>query len=386
MSKSLQEHDIDFISNVYRSVAEGNGIEPVLAAYTRRFPDIRFSWQASLLEDNRYFAFRTFNYDERALADYLPIAHLNIMPALGARFPQERVIRSEEFLTPDEYRRTDIYNLFLRHRDNLSSSMGLFAYRTSEHAALFTVDVPARYSDRDRAALDASLAAIHPHLRQSFALMKELDLKRSRRSGTQFWIDTLPSAAFIVSRQGQISKMNAAAAKLLETRCGLSLTCRATFSFASHDQRAAIEGALRQSLSTHSASGPFAVPAPKPHRICGYCITLPRDTQIDPVLSYFRSGEADTLLVLIDASELLQSPSDDIARTLGITMAEARVVSQLCQGGDLRQAAETLGVSYHTARAQLSAAAEKLGVQRQTELVALAISASSRFPAGAAHP
>jgi DNA-binding CsgD family transcriptional regulator len=54
-----------------------------------------------------------------------------------------------------------------------------------------------------------------------------------------------------------------------------------------------------------------------------------------------------------------------------VTPAEAKLIAHLVDGLTLTAAAEALGVSRNTARAQLSSIFTKTGVNRQTQLVKL---------------
>lgn len=71
-----------------------------------------------------------------------------------------------------------------------------------------------------------------------------------------------------------------------------------------------------------------------------------------------------------------------LARSFGLTRAEARLAAQLVAGRDLRAAGERLGVSHHTARKYLQIAFAKMGVRRQSDLVRCALELSHE--AGAA--
>ncbi len=65
----------------------------------------------------------------------------------------------------------------------------------------------------------------------------------------------------------------------------------------------------------------------------------------------------------------IKLPWRRVALYYGLTPAEAKLATQLVNGGCLEEAAERLGVSFHTARAQLRSIFAKTGVCRQSELV-----------------
>lgn len=67
----------------------------------------------------------------------------------------------------------------------------------------------------------------------------------------------------------------------------------------------------------------------------------------------------------------LHLPWRRIAHHYGLTPAESRLAAALADGNSLGQAAETLGITYGTARIQLKAVFAKTGARRQSELVAM---------------
>ncbi len=60
-----------------------------------------------------------------------------------------------------------------------------------------------------------------------------------------------------------------------------------------------------------------------------------------------------------------------LAQLFNLTAAETRILQQLAHGRDLREAANCLGVSIHTARNQLKAVLTKTGCRSQSRLLAL---------------
>jgi DNA-binding CsgD family transcriptional regulator len=63
--------------------------------------------------------------------------------------------------------------------------------------------------------------------------------------------------------------------------------------------------------------------------------------------------------------------SDTLVEALGVSAAEARLVSTLFGGGTLAAAAERIGVSLNTAKSQLASVFSKTGAKRQSELIAI---------------
>jgi DNA-binding CsgD family transcriptional regulator len=70
--------------------------------------------------------------------------------------------------------------------------------------------------------------------------------------------------------------------------------------------------------------------------------------------------------------------SEKLVEALGLSAAEARVVSTLCEGGSLSDAAERMGISLNTAKSQLASAFSKTNTTRQSELLALVVALPQR--------
>ena len=360
-------------------MARGLGLESVLAEYASHFPDIRFSWQAVGFDRFRYHAVSGFNYDDAAFDEYMPIAHLNVIPGMAAQLPIDGVIKSEHFLPPTLYEQTDIFDLFFRKRDRLNVSRGLWAYRQGGDAAYLGIDIPARYSQDERDELDTSLAVILPHLQRSFALMLDLDIRRSRQEQAKLWLDTIGSAAFILSSDCRVSRFNDKAARLCRLDRGFCLNRKGDLVFTAQQTRKAVEARLRRAAIALEPEGPFAIPGPDGAGLSGYALPLPVGSQYDAVMSFFGSAKREVLLVVLDAGDLPPMPPETVSVALGLTMAEAQVVVRLCIGDDLREAADHLGISYNTARNQIARACERLGVRRQTALVSSSMGVLTRL-------
>lgn len=95
------------------------------------------------------------------------------------------------------------------------------------------------------------------------------------------------------------------------------------------------------------------------------------------------SGKSNVLIdqgsVMLIAKEfaLQQISLAALQQAFGLTPAESRLTGMLAGGSSLRQASETLSVSYWTVMTQVKSCYQKTGTHRQAELVALAIRVGS---------
>jgi DNA-binding CsgD family transcriptional regulator len=99
---------------------------------------------------------------------------------------------------------------------------------------------------------------------------------------------------------------------------------------------------------------------------------LPSFITIAPLAAVNLKSWAGRPCALIRIDEPVREPApEQLVYALGLSVAEARLVSTLCGGGTLAEAAERVGISLNTAKSQLASAFSKTGAKRQSELVAL---------------
>jgi len=89
------------------------------------------------------------------------------------------------------------------------------------------------------------------------------------------------------------------------------------------------------------------------------------------------------LLPISDPDRAVQLPADHLARTFGLTGAEAKLAAALATGTSLTDYAGTARITIGTARWYLKQALAKTGAHRQSELVRHVISAVGAMGAGA---
>jgi DNA-binding CsgD family transcriptional regulator len=83
-------------------------------------------------------------------------------------------------------------------------------------------------------------------------------------------------------------------------------------------------------------------------------------------------GAARALLLIVDPfRDRAQASIEDIRGVLGVSGAEAMLLSLLHADVPLPEAANRLGISYETARSQLKNAFQRTGTRRQSEILQL---------------
>lgn len=190
----------------------------------------------------------------------------------------------------------------------------------------------------------------------------------------EFYEDLLGSmdiASLIVNAKLEVLSANSQAKQILKSKDGVFLQQDSLRCHQSSDQKK-----LEDACSELLGEGSDKPPAAQASSIVINRISTETkwDVHIRRVSSrnvVFDEGGPELLL-------LLQGPVRDFAPSqsrliemFGVTPAEAKLVVHLVDGLTLTAAAEALGVSRNTARAQLSSVFTKTGVNRQNQLVKL---------------
>ena len=95
------------------------------------------------------------------------------------------------------------------------------------------------------------------------------------------------------------------------------------------------------------------------------------DATRPPAICQHMGAPCQAVLVLIDPSTRYLPPELHLKAFFSLSTAEARLAQLIASGEALEVAADHLGISKHTARAQLKAVFAKTSVHRQGELVSL---------------
>lgn len=229
----------------------------------------------------------------------------------------------------------------------------------------------------DTAAFNATdkslMARLVKHLRQAIQLHARLNRIESERDLYAGAFDRLSVATVILDEQGEVIHTNDVADALLAERDGISLGARQLHFTRREDGdefRRLREPFLKQGIES---SGPALTVAMRIQRPSG---KPDLGLVIKPVpSSEWSEGQAwpRAAVFISDPQRQTDTSQQLIQRLFGFTPAESALTMRLIRGLSVVEAAAELGVSPHTARAQLKAVFAKTGVTRQAELVRLVI-------------
>jgi DNA-binding CsgD family transcriptional regulator/uncharacterized protein YhfF len=218
-----------------------------------------------------------------------------------------------------------------------------------------------------------------PYLDRGIALLQRLDEQRRIAAGVEAILARVQTAVLTVGPTLRVGFTNPAAEVLLRIGDGLQLKNGHLTTRHPADERAlaaAVSVACSRTDQTAQSSN-SAIPS----RRAGDLICIFRD---DFQPSYracvfpLRPGQAvcglttsSQAVLFVDDPNQDAIPADLFYRAFQLTPAEARLAVHLASGSSLSDAADALGVTYNTVRAQLRAIFDKTETHRQTELVRL---------------
>lgn len=215
-----------------------------------------------------------------------------------------------------------------------------------------------------------ALDGVMPHLDRAVRISRRFEAMATEVVMNHYVLDAMPEPLACVLADGRLHRANLAFEKMLREG-GLIMNRGNMLSVRDVRQQARFLSAIGDSCRI--ATGDTGVPG-------GVQLTLRIDRPNKPpafvtiaplAAAHLRSwaGRA-CALVRIDQPAGERNPQR-IEEAMNLSAAEARLVSALCNGGTLVEAAEKLGISTNTAKTQLASVFSKTGTTRQSELVAL---------------
>ena len=277
-----------------------------------------------------------------------------------------RILTDEDWMPKEELVRSEYYNDFLAPQDIHSTMMVRLSLDGYDVSAL-NINRPKTKPQYDQAEL-ALVGKLHPHLIRAFGLTRKLAKVRQLNEGVAVALDRSLHGVILLDGTGRVRHANRAGEDVLSRGDALCLT-HGRLSAAQPDAARRLAALVASALSNRPAGergGSMAVTSR--HR------RLPLSVTVSPVRSermdIFDSGPS-ALVCVTDLEARVSLPEQKLRELFGLTPAETRVTIALFEGFSPQEAAESLGVSFHTVRVHLGRVFEKTGTHRQTELVRL---------------
>jgi len=371
--------------NQFLDVVYDSAIDPALwPRLLRRFADLTGAQSALLIQQDEQFgkgqAIRV-NVDPDAAEPYYGhfatrnVLHNTKDPIETLRTWTPRVLTDEDKLSKADLCRTEFYNDFMRR-------FGLHSVMMVRLAVLgmdtVTLNLTRPVTREQFGAPDIKLAGrALPHLIRAFSLGQKFAASRTLKDDLTESIDRSPHGLFLLGETGRLRHANRAGHALLAEPGGLRLM-------------AGMLSAVRSDQARRLESLIAAAADVDPDRRRGGSMALPTTTRrqpfsvtVSPIRAERRSifsSDPSVLVCVSDPDAGIGLSEDELRDLFGLTRAESRIAQAIFDGDSPRQAAERLGISFHTARHQLQVVFEKTGTARQGELIKLLVRATGGRP------
>jgi DNA-binding CsgD family transcriptional regulator/PAS domain-containing protein len=284
----------------------------------------------------------------------------------------------DQLLARKELEKTEFYNDFLKPQDRVSLAGGLIA-RNQNRAIQVALHRREKAGPFEPEHL-VQIRRFIPHLVRAADMNQRFSELSEIRSATEHSLDQMSVGLILVDEAGTATYSNSAAEEILAS--GAVVDIRNGQLIANRSEATErLQQLIKQSIQTSLDRGEH--PGGGLPIVAGggdqtyYVVVSPlKSSQIESALSLARVCAA----VFIGSAEQKSELSADVLNYLfGLTRAEARLAVELARGFEIKEIAERLNISPHTARTQLKAVFQKTGTRRQTELVKLLLISPARM-------
>ena len=269
-------------------------------------------------------------------------------------------------VSDDEMRESRFYREVLEPFGYLDF-IGLSALRTGGRVAY----LQATRTERDPryGAREISLfKLLSPHVCRALAIADVLDLRTLRSEMLEATLDGLVAGVYLVTRDGRVVYMNAAAERQVKTGNAIRIVNN-RLSPTNPEARAvlskAIDDAGKDEADARLGGHTLAIPE---NRGAGYVATL-LPLERGRRKSIIAPFAASVAIFTRDPTQAPLLPGEAFARLYGLTGGELRVLLALAQGLGAKDAADMLGISEPTVRTHLQHMFSKTGTSRQADLL-----------------
>ena len=262
-----------------------------------------------------------------------------------------RVADREHLISDDVFLKTEIYYDFMRLQGDLFRGIGFISDLGNEYKLIFGA-VRARRQSRFDPRLINELQALQPLL--THMVRARLRNAGGRSSLAEQLLDEDPDAILVTSSAGSVQYQNAAAARMIGARMGLTLASGSILSASDARQAAELAQALRWACA---GKGGRALTIMWGER----AFLLEVDSLGGP-------HEGFAIVRVRNEAERLSRAVARATHAYALSKAEARLAEALLAGMTAKNYAEQRGVALTTVRSQVRSLFNKTGVNRQAEL------------------
>jgi len=367
-----------FSEKLLLNISKTGNIDSSFFDFSELFPDILFDIQSQCTIHNKYYHIKFFNNDEELVSDFEVFKEFNPFPQAAIDASFDRVVSSKQLLDPKMIEQNEFYQNVCRPRAELDHGYGIMLHRRGSDAAFISAMVPKKYPEEEEAHLVKVLEAVRPHFQNAFHLLLSLHERRKHDSSRKFWLDRIPSAAFIVDQDLRLHQMNVSAEAMLNRTSVLKLEKGLRLSGHTRDADAKISRLVATALNTPVTTPLTNIKTDQGFAIAIHALALEAPRDVPASMFEFLRHSDHVLLIVLDPNDAPVMDLEILCGTLGLTEREAMLAAELINGLTLRESADRLEMSYNTARKHIANATGRGGLRSQADLIRLGTSVLTR--------
>ncbi|SFU16486.1 DNA-binding transcriptional regulator, CsgD family [Pseudovibrio denitrificans] len=376
----MQNLQDTLVKRMYACAALGEDIFSALEPLAHTYPEVLFGVQAQCFCRLKTHHLAFWNCDDGFEQDMREGESVNPFPALMDAAAFDEVIYSERFISPDQVKRSEFYERVLSRQNKCDRSRGIILHRRGTDGAVITATMPERFVGQEDDELCAMLEFIKPSFQSAFALGLELERRRFECDDQLFWLERIPSAAFVLDHGLHVALANQRGEAVLRKGEGVLVDRSVSLSSKCRFHRAHIERSVHMARSTQMPQVPCVLQSEERASMIFAAVPLETLMATQPYLDCFLGEFQPVLCILIDPADLPVTDVQMLQSYLSISLREAELVRCLVGGLSMRETADKMQISYNTARNHLARITEKVGFVSQSELVRFASDLAARIP------
>lgn len=362
------------LDDLYNAAVEPGDWQAFLQRLSALFHTATASVRVTDLSAPRVYKSYTVGFDEQANRRYAEDGIDNdLFRDTLATTPLGEIQASHRIVADHEFERSAHYERVFRPNGNFYA-IGAHFERWEGSAMHIGVHRPRRdgpFTPPER----ATLQFFSPHLRRVARIIRRLGEYECALNEARSALDGLPCGVWVLDRQSRCRWANAPAEEAIRTGTlglWLSQDCLTL-------QDRALAGNLCAAMDALNAGeGPLQT---VDLGVGGAALVLIDRAQRSMKPGVPTEGGDAVLVFLVDPARPTPLDNDRIVKLYALTPAEVRLLAEFMRGLDLNESAARLGISIHTARAQMKTAMQKVGVNRQPELMRKLLISATRFGA-----
>ncbi|WP_428642631.1 helix-turn-helix transcriptional regulator [Roseibium sp.] len=358
------------LNKLYCSALLDGGLTGVLSDLARAYPDLPISYQAQCVYQNTLYDCAFFNHlGEDPASQLARTESANPFPPLALKCAMSDVGVTSDFIAPEDVEKLDFYDEFLKPQGEINRAMGIILHRQGDDSAFVAANLPKTMGRREEDHVLNLFRYLRPHLQGAFSLLLEVARRQVRLTYPDFWLDQIPAAACILEPDGRILHLNARADSLFRRADNLFIDRTVRLTARDSHTRTVLQTVLSGARASALPAGPVLLTRGKTANPFLFAIPIQHKDEVHPGLAPFIAPSMPLLVTIFDPEEAPGRSETLLAAALGLSQRESELIQQLILGSSLKEAAERIGISYHTARNHLASATSKTGSRSQSDII-----------------